>query len=141
MIYTFRGSCHLPFYCNPNKKLGDFHVVDGAYSFAGTDLPHGDDTLYIGIDPHAEVTRLFTTSEMFFPSVGKQYEDISISGYNAMMAWDGTYKKKVGIRHPNWPALRVLWFLKFFETFCSWAICIILLISVILIILLACLIR
>lgn len=30
----------------------------------GTDLLHGDDTLYVGIDPHAEITRTFTYTEM-----------------------------------------------------------------------------
>ena len=44
-------------------------MVDGAYGFAGDDLLHGDDTLYVGIDPHAEITRTFTNSEMFFPLV------------------------------------------------------------------------
>ncbi len=41
-----------------------FEVLDGAYSFAGEDLPHGDQTLFIGIDPHADVTRTFTNAEM-----------------------------------------------------------------------------
>ena len=30
----------------------------------GTDLLHGDATLYVGIDPHAEITRTFTYTEM-----------------------------------------------------------------------------
>lgn len=27
-------------------------------------MPHGDETLYVGIDPHAEITRIFTYKEM-----------------------------------------------------------------------------
>ncbi len=73
------GSYHIPFYC---QKIGDMkgvEIVDGAYGFAGTDLPHGDATLYVGIDPHAEITRTFTNAEMvsiyyaFFYSIKLKY--------------------------------------------------------------------
>jgi hypothetical protein len=37
------------------------------------------------------------------------------SGYEAMMNWDGRMNKKVGHRLPNYQALYVLWFLKFWE--------------------------
>ena len=117
-------------------------MVDGAYGFAGDDLLHGDDTLYVGIDPHAEITRTFTNSEMFFPlvrapggldlmsllltacgapcfslftQVGDAYLDTVESGYRAMMAWNGDLIKKVGHRRANYEALTVLWALKAFE--------------------------
>jgi hypothetical protein len=115
LVYTACGSCHIPFYCQRNKGIKDTLIVDGAYGFAGTDLPHGDDTLYIGIDPHAEITRTFTYNEMMFPMVGKEYEDCAQSGYDAFMRWDGTMIAKVASRRPNYEALYVLWFLKFFE--------------------------
>jgi hypothetical protein len=35
-----------------------------SYHVIGTDLLHGDATLYVGIDPHAEITRTFTYTEM-----------------------------------------------------------------------------
>lgn len=56
LLATVKGSFHIPFYCTPfiNVIRGE-EVVDGAYGFAGRDLPHGDRTLYVGIDPHAEV--------------------------------------------------------------------------------------
>jgi hypothetical protein len=59
-----KGSFHIPFYCARNNSVKSVYVLDGAYSFAGIDLPHGDSTLFIGVDPHAEITRTFTTSEM-----------------------------------------------------------------------------
>lgn len=34
------------------------------FLLSGLDLPHGDETLYVGIDPHAEITRTFTYKEM-----------------------------------------------------------------------------
>lgn len=45
--------------CQNIGLMGEL-VVDGAYGFSGEDLPHGDATLYVGIDPHAEVTRILT---------------------------------------------------------------------------------
>lgn len=110
-----QGTSHIPFYCMRNQPIKGIEVVDGAYGFAGRDLLDGDDTLYVGIDPHAEITRHFTNSEMFFPQVGDHYDSVRRSGYDAMMAWDGKMNKKVGFRQPNYPALYVLWFLKFFE--------------------------
>jgi hypothetical protein len=58
------ASFHIPFYCKRIKSLRGIEVVDGAYGFAGIDLIHGDETLYVGIDPHAEITRHFTNNEM-----------------------------------------------------------------------------
>jgi hypothetical protein len=48
LISCAKASCHIPFYCQQNSGVKGTLVVDGAYGFAGHDLPHGDDTLYIG---------------------------------------------------------------------------------------------
>jgi len=119
LVDCCQSSYHIPFYCHRNKPIKGVEVVDGAYGFSGLDLLHGDDTLYIGIDPHAEITRSFTNNEMFFPAVGKDYDDMVDSGYKAMLkfAVDGEMIKKVGHRIPNYPALKVLWVLKFFEVY------------------------
>jgi hypothetical protein len=52
------------------------------------------------------------------PTVGSEYEAMVQSGFDAMMAWDGTMNKKVGRRVPNYSALYVLWALKFIEEVC-----------------------
>lgn len=64
MINCIKGSFNIPIYCLRSGILKGYEVLDGAYSFAGEDLPHGDATLFIGIDPHAEVTRHFTNNQM-----------------------------------------------------------------------------
>jgi len=64
LLNCVQGSYHIPYYCFQNKKIKGVEVVDGAYGFCGDDLLHGDETLYIGIDPHAEITRHFTYPEM-----------------------------------------------------------------------------
>lgn len=64
LMTSMEASYNIPFYCQKIKALRGDIVLDGAYGFAGIDLPHGDDTLYVGIDPHAEITRSFTNDEM-----------------------------------------------------------------------------
>ena len=42
------GSLHVPFYCSRIRPLRGVNVIDGAYSFCGHHLHHGDKTLFIG---------------------------------------------------------------------------------------------
>lgn len=115
LLDCIHGSMSFPLYCEEIRFVNGKVVVDGAYSFAGTDLPEGDKTLFIGIDPNAEITRTFTPRQMLFPLVGEEYQDIARTGYDAMMKWDGTMKKKVGVRFPNYQALSILWPVRILE--------------------------
>lgn len=115
LLYTALSSLHIPFLCKANKRIKGQSVLDGAYSFCGRCLPHGDDTLYVGIDPHAEITRNFTNTEMLFPPTQEAYEKMVETGYDAFMQWDGRLHKKVGYRQPNYEALSVLWPMKIIE--------------------------
>eukprot|EP01041_Mallomonas_annulata_P009552 gene9552-19852_t len=90
-----KGSMHIPLYCERQQPVQGSIVVDGAYSMSGSDLVHGDDTLYVGIDPHAEVGRSLQNNQMLFPLYGQEYIDIVESGYKAMKQWDGKMKDKV----------------------------------------------
>ena len=115
LVSELRNSYHVPLYCNRIPPISHGYVLDGAYGFAGHDLPHENETLFVGIDPHAEITRGFTFNQMFYPSVGQEYTQISQSGYEALMQWDGSLLRKVGSRIPNYQALVVLWILKCIE--------------------------
>lgn len=117
LVACVRRSCHIPFYCQRDDGLRGELVVDGAYGFAGTDLPHGDATLYVGIDPHAEITRTLENRQMMAPVVGEEFEAIVRSGYDQFMRWDGQLNRKVHHRLPNYQALYVLWTLKVVEFF------------------------
>jgi hypothetical protein len=110
-----RCSYHMPIYCGRPPSSIHGYVVDGAYGMAGHDMPHGCETLFIGIDPHAEVTREFTNSQMFYPALGDDYNEIVKSGYDAFMNWKGHRLRKVGSRTANYDALYVLWVLKVLE--------------------------
>ena len=115
LIQSAVASFNIPIYCKPAMPVKGTHVVDGAYGFAGINLPHGDDTLYVGIDPLADITRTLTNHQMFFPLQGEEYHDMVRSGYLAFKQWDGKLIKKVGRREPNYQALYVLWALKMLE--------------------------
>jgi hypothetical protein len=104
-----------PIYFEELRFVNGKIVLDGAYSIAGSDLPEGDKTLFIGIDPNAEIIRTFTNRQMLFPLVGEEYQDIFRTGYDAMMKWDDTMKKKVGTRFLNYQALTILWIARIFE--------------------------
>ena len=110
-----QASYHIPLYCKWSGGIKGVECVDGAYGFAGVDLPHGDQTLYVGIDPHAEITRSLTHNEMFYPTVGEDYNAMIQSGYDSFMNWNGVMNVKVGSRVPNYSALYVLWALKVVE--------------------------
>lgn len=117
LIECIIASYHIPFYCKYVRKLHGEIVLDGAYGFSGVDLVHEDDTLFVGIDPHAEITRELTNSEMFFPNVGLTYLNIVKSGYEHAKKWNGVLYKKVGYRQPNYAALLILWSLRYVEYF------------------------
>ena len=117
LLNCIQASCHIPLYCRKVDRVYGTEIVDGAYGFSGENLPHGDETLYVGIDPHAEITREFTNVEMVLPSVGDDFDKIVESGYQAFKKWDGRMNQKVGKRLPNYQALIVLWALKLIEIF------------------------
>lgn len=48
LINCVLGSLHIPFYCSRIKPIRGVNVIDGAYSFCGHHLVHGDETLFIG---------------------------------------------------------------------------------------------
>jgi hypothetical protein len=48
LINCVLGSLHIPFYCSRIKPLKGVNVIDGAYSFCGHHLVHGNETLFIG---------------------------------------------------------------------------------------------
>jgi hypothetical protein len=121
---TLRGSMHVPFYTHKNVPIKGIMCVDGAYGFSGDDLAYGDATLYVGIDPHAEITRHFNYTQMFFPPQGQEYDDMVQTGYDATQKWlkikeDKKFNKKVGpgLRQPNYEALRFLWVFKLLEEY------------------------
>ena len=55
--------------------------------------------------------------QMLFPPVGRDYDDLVQSGYDAMISWDGKYKTKIGTRFANTSVLLMLWPIKFLEVF------------------------
>jgi hypothetical protein len=115
LVDCLLATLHVPLYCSRIKRHHGTHVIDGAYSFSGQDLIHGDDTLFVGIDPNADITTELSTRQLMFPSVGKDYDDLVVKGYLAAMQWPGSFKAKVSVRNPNYAVLMILWPLKMLE--------------------------
>ena len=87
-------------------------MVDGAYSINGHQLPHGDDTLFIGISKHADITRYLSKEQLLQPPTAKQFAEMEQTGYDAMWGWSGQLKKKEGVMRRDIQGIRLLWFLK-----------------------------
>ena len=109
------GSLHIPLYCESCEPINGSAVIDGAYSFSGEDLLHGDETLYVGIDPHAEIGCSLENNKMLYPLHDAAFEEVAKCGYDAMMSWDGRMKAKVGRRLPDYKMLSFLWGLKLIQ--------------------------
>jgi hypothetical protein len=135
LIDCLTASCHIPLYSRRATKKYSL-LVDGAYGFTGSSLRelHENDTLFVGIDPTADVGRSLTFSQMvrscvfppslvcvlcnsvvvqLYPLTGKDYEEVVESGYQDMKAWHRHRKAdKVGRRIPNYPVLVIIWLLR-----------------------------
>jgi hypothetical protein len=116
--HCLHGSMYLPLYCEAVPLINGKHVIDGGFSFAGRFLSHGNETLFIGIDPNAEVSGDMSLVEMAFPMVDHKYDAAVEMGYQSMMCWDGRMKDKIANRHENWVGY-VFWFLKIVSIVCN----------------------
>ena len=65
LLQCLTATCHIPIYTHRAKSAWS-SMVDGAYGFAGDSLVdlHHNDTLFVGIDPTADVGRSLTFSQM-----------------------------------------------------------------------------
>jgi hypothetical protein len=65
LVHCLTASCHIPLYSH-RGQLAYSSVVDGAYGFSGVSLHelHANDTLFVGIDPTADVGRSLTYTQM-----------------------------------------------------------------------------
>lgn len=125
------ASCHMPIYCEGLASFKGRLAVDGAYSVSGHDLVHGNDTLFVGFDPHADITAEITQAQMIYPpSTDEEYMKLYHSGYNSMINWNGVMKEKVGKRHPNYIMVWVMWPLRFLQTLWQYVVYILVIIAV-----------
>ena len=110
-----KNTFHVPCLCDRSTKVNGAEIVDGAFIFSGEDMPHGNKTLYVADDEAAEISMSMTVRELMYPSLGDDYDRMVKRGYDAFMAWDGTYKTKIGVRKPNYGIQCMLWSLKVIE--------------------------
>jgi len=103
---------HIPLLVPSN---GMSNIVEGGFCCKGCDFIHGDDTMFIGDDPTADVSIKMSIREMMYGSQGEEFERMVRIGYDAFMQWDGQLKKKVGQRKTKYAVQTVLWCLKAVE--------------------------
>jgi hypothetical protein len=119
LMQCCKQSLHIPLLCPRIERKDKLEIVDGAFCFVGEDLPNGDDTLYIGTVPEADVYIPVKFCETIFPSLNEKKDSMYQRGYNSFMEWYHTdvYKKKVGVRTANHFIQCILWILKSIEIF------------------------
>jgi len=83
LIQCVLCSLHIPFYCKSVKPIHGELLLDGAYGLAGVDFIHDDKTLFVGIDPHAEITRDFTVTQMVSIEIIRSYQIKLLFALNA----------------------------------------------------------
>ena len=116
LLDTILASMHIPLY-TPNENpyfLGN-KCVDGACSMHGEALVHGDRTLFVGFSPFAEISSHLSLIQLLQPHVGDDFHELVDEGYRSFLAWDGQLKKKVGLWHPNYSILMVMWLCRSLE--------------------------
>lgn len=102
------GSMYLPLYCQIIEPVNNKYVIDGGFSFAGEYLSHGNETLFIGIDPNAEISGEMSLLEMAFPMINEKYVEVVEMGRKSILNWNGEMKDKVKHRKKN-PVGLVFW--------------------------------
>lgn len=114
-LYTcVMDAFNIPYFCN-SKNRGNKGILDGAFAFSGNDLPHGDNTLYVADETCAEISMAMTCRQLLYPQLDENYHLMVKKGYDAFMNWDGTYKKKVGVRKTKIIMQCIVWVLKIME--------------------------
>lgn len=104
------GSMYLPLYCDLISPVRGKFVIDGGFSFSGYELIHGNDTIFIGIDPNAEVSGELSLLEMAFPMIDEKYNSIVDMGRHSLHSWcaNPVLKDKLSHRKKN-PVGLVMW--------------------------------
>ena len=113
LIESLRASYNIPLYCKRRDMIAGLHIMDGGFSFDGTHFPDGDETLFVGLSQTcADINYDIIPYYCMIPQPGKPFDFLIQTGFHTMMAWDGSYCKKVDVRVPNYSMLYVFWAIK-----------------------------
>ena len=109
LIACIKGSVNVPLYCSYAEPYKGVHFVDGAYGMDYFSLPHGNETLFVGINqPIAEISRFIPIYKLMIPNIGDEFVENYRTGQDDFGQWNGIYTEKQN-RKPNVPALIFCW--------------------------------
>eukprot|EP01041_Mallomonas_annulata_P011940 gene11940-25020_t len=93
LLDCLHGSMHIPVYYEYRRPVDGQVVIDGAFSMSGEHFIDGNDTLYIGIHPYADIgpSRVPMTWQLL-PLPDAVFEQLRLQGYQAMKHWDGSLR-------------------------------------------------
>ena len=108
---TLKASYNIPLYCTRCEPVEGEQYVDGAFGMDADLLPHGDGTLFVGLNKStADINANISNFDCLIPDIGEKYDRLFKLGYDAMYDWDGKLKDKIGVHIPNYAALVFCWF-------------------------------
>lgn len=115
LLQCCKNSMYIPLFV---PSSGMKNIIEGGFCCKGTDLIHGNDTMFVGDDLYADIYMNMKPIQLFYPSKGKDFEYMIDIGYQSFMNWnDSIMKDKVNNRKTKTMIQFILWFMKFIEIF------------------------
>ncbi len=126
-----KGSTNIPLFCDFFPSLVEGKVVlDGSCSFAGKDLPHGNDTLFVGINVEEEISGDISYEMSYYricvPGDQAEFNFLFKEGFKAFEQWTALSKiknkNKVSNIHPNYTMIILCWAGKYIQFFYEYVV-------------------
>ena len=114
LLQCCKNSMYIPLLV---PSSGFKNVVEGGFCCKGSDLIHGNNTMFVGDDLYADICINMTPKQLLYPSKGKEFEYMVDIGYQRFINWNGKMKDKVGNRKTKTIIQLILWFMKVIEIF------------------------
>lgn len=118
-----KASANVPLFCDLCDLVEGNVVLDGSCSFAGHEFPHGNETLFVGVNQtEAEVKYEMSFHRMFFPGDQIEFNFLFKEGYDAFKKWNGVKKDKVLKIYPNYTIIVLCWVGKYLQFFYEYVV-------------------
>ena len=123
-----KGSTNIPLFCDFFPSLVEGKVVlDGSCSIAGKDLPHGNDTLFIGINVKEEagdISYEMSYYRICVPGDQTEFNFLFKEGVKAFEKWtiSPERKNKVFTLQPNYTMIILCWMGKYIQFFYEYVV-------------------
>jgi hypothetical protein len=125
-----KASGNIPLFCDLCELVDGQAVLDGSCSFAGQELPHGDETFFVGVNQseHAEISYEMSFHRMCLPGDQNEFNFLFKEGYDTFKKWstinlDTKWKKsKVFNIYPNYTVIILCWVGKYLQFFYEYVV-------------------